>query len=134
MSDTLEDDDEPEDPPLPETTNLTDPKSVRRARDRQKREAQEEESFWRAVFNDRIGRRVMWRLLTEDCKGHSPPFACGPNGFPQPEATWFSAGQYAVGQLLWQRWRHMARDGVYLMEEEYDPRFMKLKPQRRQPE
>jgi len=130
VSDTLEGD-EPEDPPLPETTDLTDPKSQRRSRDKLRREAQEEESFWRAVFNDKIGRRVMWRLLHDDCHGFTPPFACGPNGFPQPEATWFKAGQYSIGQRLYQRWLHMARDGFALTMEEHDPRFVKVKTERR---
>lgn len=134
MSDALEDDDEPEDPPLPETTNLTDPKSQRRSRDRIKREAQEEESFWRAVFNDKAGRRTMWRLLQDDCHGFTPPFACGPNGFPQPEATWFQAGQYTIGQRLSQRWQFMAPEGYALMMTEHDPRFTKPKAERRQPE
>ena len=96
---------EPEeiDPVPVETVNLTDPKSVRRARDRHRREEQEEASFWRAVLNDKIGRRVMWALIRDDCGGFAPPFACGPNGFPQPEATWFAAGKYALGQRLYQR-------------------------------
>lgn len=132
MSDTL--DDEPEEEPLPETTNLTDPKSQRRSRDRIKREAQEEESFWRAVFNDKTGRRTMWRLLQDDCHGFTPPFACGPNGFPQPEATWFQAGQYTIGQRLAQRWQQMAAEGYALMMTENDPRYVKAKPDRRQPD
>lgn len=134
MSEYAGDDDEPEDAPPPETTNLTDPKSVRRARDRNRREAQEEESFWRAVFNDKIGRRTMWRLLQDDCHGFSPPFACGPNGFPNEQATWFQAGQYALGQRLYQRWMRMAPEGYALMMTEHDPRFVQARPERRRPE
>ena len=114
---------EPEDPPLPETTNLTDPKAVRRSRDKQKREQQEEDSFWRSVLNDKTGRRVMWHFVNTVCHGFTPPFKCGPNGFPQPEATWFRAGQYALGQGWYQHWMQHDRDGVLLMLDEHDPRF-----------
>lgn len=134
MSDTTDTGEESEDPAPVETVDLTDPTKYRRSRDKVKREAQEEESFWRSVFNDKIGRRVMWQLLRDDCHGFSPPFACGPNGFPQPEATWFQAGQYAIGQRLYQRWRHAVREGVTLMEDENDPRFMPPKAERRRSE
>jgi hypothetical protein len=135
MSDSPDDAEEREEDPIPvETVDLTDPVKYRQSRDKVKREAQEEESFWRSVFDSKIGRRVMWRLLQDDCHGFSPPFACGPNGFPQHDATWFQAGQYAIGQRLYQRWRHMVRDGVALMEDENDPRFMKARPERRRSE
>jgi hypothetical protein len=133
VSDAPDDDAEPEDRPA-ETVNLSDPKSVRRARDKQKREQQETDSFWRAVFADKIGRRVMWGLIRNDCHGFSPPFACGPNGFPQPEATWFQAGQYSLGQRLYQRWMKAVPEGLKLMHAENDPAFIVAKPQRRQPD
>jgi hypothetical protein len=120
-----------EDDAPPETTDLTDPKAQRRARDRIKREQQEAEGFWRAVFNSKVGRREMWRLIIEDCHGFTPPFACGPNGFPNGEATWFQAGQYSIGQRLYQRFMQRAPEDVMLMHQENDPRFIKAKPQRR---
>lgn len=125
-----DDDDQADDTPA-QTVNLSDPKSVRRARDRNKREVQEEESFWRAVLNDKVGRRVMYRFFTEQCHGHAPPFACGPNGFPNPQATWFQAGQYALGQYLHQRWMLQDPDGLKLMMDEHDPRFIQKQADRR---
>lgn len=124
MSDTPEDtDDEPEDPL--ETTDLTDPKAQRRARNRVKREGQEAESFWRAVFANKVGRHEMWRLIHEDCHGFTPPFACGPNGFPNSQATWFQAGQYTLGQRLYQRFLRIAPEDVLKMHQENDPAHMK---------
>ncbi len=122
MSDTVDRDDPEE--PIPETTSLTDPRSQRRARDRIKREAQESASLWRAILNDKIGRREMWRLIQEDCNGFTPPFACGPNGFPNEQATWFQAGLYSLGQRLYQRWLRIAPDSVRLMHEENDSAFI----------
>ena len=126
MSDNPEevrpDDDEP-----PETTDLTDPLAQKKARNRIRREQQEAESLWRAVFANKIGRREMWRMLQDDCHGFSPPFACGPNGFPQVEATWLQAGQYSIGQRLYQRWLRISPQGVHLMHEENDPQFIKPK-------
>jgi hypothetical protein len=113
------------------TVNLSDPKSVKKSRDRARREEQEEASFWRAVLNDRIGRRVMWNLLVNECGGFSPTFQCGPNGFPQPDATWFAAGKYAVGQILYQRWMRLAREGLTQMMDENHPSFVATKRTRR---
>lgn len=124
-----EDDNEIELPP--ENIKLIDPDAEKLVRNLQKREKQQSASFWRAVFNSAEGRREMWRILNDDCHGFSPPFACGPNGAPQSEATWYQAGMYALGQRLYQRWLLVARDGVAKMHDENDPNFIKKKGYRR---
>lgn len=129
MSDSIEDDD---DEPVPETLDLTDPKSQKRARDRQRREAQEIDGLWRGVMNLPVGRRAVWTMIIQDCHGFSPPFACGPNGFPQTEATWFQAGQYSIGQRLYQRLMRMAPESVALMHAENDATFIAARRSRRQ--
>jgi hypothetical protein len=124
------DDDQPDDMPV-ENMKLVDPVADRLSRDKSKRSEQQRAGFWRSVFNDPVGRAEMWRLLMEDAGCFSPQFECGANGFPQPEATWFRAGHYALGQTLYRRWLLMARDGVLKMHEEYDPDFIRMKPKKR---
>lgn len=125
-----DDDDELE--PLPTEQPSVDAASVRALRKREtKRQIAERESvtFWRAVFGSDIGRREMWGLL-QATHAFETVFACGPNGFPQSEATWFKAGEQSVGQRLHQSWFKVAREGVMLMHDEYDPRFADSKKKR----
>lgn len=127
-----------EDPPKvaeqEETHNLLDPTRRRKQLKRIDIEAEEASMFWRDVFSTTVGRREMWGLLRDaqpDGNPFVPPFACGPNGFPQSEATWFRAGQYALGQHFYQRWIQLARDGALLMLDEHDPRFVHTAKARR---
>ena len=130
MSDHPDEESDENELPLPETTNLTDPKSQRRARDKIKRDRQEAESFWRAVFNDRIGRREIWRLL-EAANTFDTPFMTGPNGFPNEAASWWREGQREFGLRLYHSLLTLDREGALRMQDEHDPRFIKTKPRRR---
>jgi hypothetical protein len=82
------------------------------------------DAFWRGVFADETGRAEMWKLL-QDTHAFEERFACGPNGFPQPEATWFGAGEQAFGMRLYQSWCLIDLPGVMLMHQEHDPRWPK---------
>jgi len=95
----------------------------RRRRSRIEEEERELREFWGAVFASPVGRRAMWALLE---MGHRKDtrFACGPNGFPHPEATWFHAGEQALAQRQFSLFRKYAREGVMVMEDEHDPDFM----------
>lgn len=130
VSDQIGPEEEPEDPPLPETTNLTDPKQQRRARDRVRREAQENESLWRAVLAEKAGRRELWRLIAEEGRAFNTEFACGPNGFPQPEATWHNLGRQQWALRLYHDMLRIDPDGVRLMHAEHDARFIVAKTRR----
>jgi hypothetical protein len=94
--DELLPDDEPAPPPQ---DNAGSGRELRRKRTRSRAELKESEEFWQRVFADPVGRREVWRLLQA---GHcfEERFACGPNGFPQTEATWFHAGEQAFVQPL----------------------------------
>lgn len=88
------------------------------------REAFEAREFWKAVFGNQVGRREMWRLL-QQMHPFEERFACGPNGFPQPDATWFNAGQQSIGLRIYHAWAVLDRDGVFQMHDENDSRFAK---------
>jgi hypothetical protein len=103
-----------------------------RLRDRRKREVIEKENsdnFWRRVLSDPVGRKEVWKLLQA---GHAfeERFACGPNGFPQTEATWFQAGEQAFVLRIYQSLLVLDRDAIALMHDEYDHRFGRRKPKR----
>lgn len=116
---TDEDEREPgeDEPPPPPSV---DPERPRRIRNRQKRKLAEAQEFWRSVLASEIGRREVWGLLNElhplECR-----FQCGPNGFPQPEATWSALGEQLAGQRILQTLRGLDPDGVRTMLEEHDP-------------
>jgi hypothetical protein len=80
--------------------------------------------FWETIFGTEVGRREMFKLL-RDCHAFEDRFACGPNGFPQPEATWFQAGESSWGRRLVQTWMVNHTDAFALMLRENDPRFQK---------
>ena len=82
--------------------------------------------FWQAVFADPVGRAEMWGILSQ-AGTFNDTFGVGPNGFPQPEASWFHMGARSFGLRLFQSWQVLAREGVCLMQDEHDPRFTRPK-------
>lgn len=130
----IDDDDEPEtleqlDGPLDGTESVAAPSAHRRRQERIRAEEQQIVDFWRAVMADPVGRRVLWVFLAFDCHAFETKFACGPSGFPQPEATWFQAGQQQVGDRLYKTLLKHCRESVAVMHDEHDPDF--AKPRRR---
>ena len=107
--------------------DAADVRSYRRQRNTAEFRKRQAREFWQRVFADPIGRREMWGILQE-AHAFETRFACGPSGIPQPEATWFEAGKQDLGQRLFQSWTILDRAGVFLMLDEYDPRFVTLKP------
>lgn len=128
-----EDFDEPNDLDVAEFSGDMDNASSRTRSESHKRrvarEAHEARLFWNQVFETQVGRREMWRLL-DQMHPFESRFAAGPNGFPQPDATWFNAGQQAIGFQIYQSWFVSNRDGVGKMHDENDPRFVKPKGSR----
>jgi hypothetical protein len=122
-ADTEIDDELPDDEPAPPPQdNAGSGRELRRKRTRTRTQLKEAEEFWTRVFADPVGRREMWAILQA---GHyfEERFACGPNGFPQPEATWFHAGEKALVERLYLSWARFDRAGVFLMHDEHDARF-----------
>lgn len=113
--------------PLPPAV---DPKAPARRRLSQRKELQLANEFWRSVLADETGRRELWRLISDDGHAFEERFACGPNGFPQPEATWFNAGEQAFAMRLYQRL--LALDPVHVrqMHLEHDSRFAPYREQK----
>jgi hypothetical protein len=113
-----------EQPPVVETA--ADPKRIRKRKLTAQFLKRQADEFWRDVLSTEVGRREIWRLLA-DAHAFEERFACGPNGFPQPEATWFHAGEQAFGLRFYLTLQQRARELVMQMHDEFDPRFPKRK-------
>jgi hypothetical protein len=116
-------------PQFPEVAIADEKNKLRKRKDKLSLQQQQSVAFWHRVFADPIGRREMWGIL-QACHAFEERFACGPNGFPQPEATWFHAGEQAIGQRLYRSWARLDRAGVFLMHDEHDPDFVKTESPR----
>ena len=119
----------PDQEPELEIKNAADPVQIRAAHRKQRETKQDATKFWAGVFATAIGRREMWNLLQE-AGAFEVQFACGPNGFPQVEATWFKAGASNYGLRLYHSWLLAEPEGVRQMHIENDSRW--AKPKRRQ--
>jgi hypothetical protein len=128
-----DDDDSPEPRDLqPEDGigNAADPEAMRVAREKREEHASEAERFWRGVLVDPVGRREIWKLL-QSAHTFEQRFACGPNGAPQPESTWFQAGEQSFGLNFYLMLQFIDREGVWRMQDEHDSRYARpAKPKR----
>ena len=124
-------DDLPDDPPFeeedeeeraPEPVNAASKASTTRIRNRAKRGRAEAAAFWTTAFSSPVGRRELWGIL-EAAGTFRQRFANGPNGFPQPEASWVYAGEKDMGMRLYLSWLALCPDGVAQMLREHHPQL-----------
>lgn len=107
----------------------TKPKPPRREskKDRAERERREADNFWRDCLSSVIGRRELWLLAAGATGAHAfeTRFASGPNGFPDPNATWHAKGEQDFGLRLYHQWLRLDPSAVSKMHHENDVRFRK---------
>jgi len=123
--------DDPNEDPL-ELSEIPDAASatgLRKSQERARQQKDQSKEFWQAILDTPIGRLEVWKLL-EDAHAFETRFACGPSGFPQPEATWFHAGEQDFGLRLYQKLLVVAPESVLQMHRENDNRFAIAKPRR----
>ena len=118
--DLTQDDDAP-------TQDASDERAYERKLTKIEQDRAEAQLFWQQALAHPIGRREIWRIL-DSAHPFETKFACGPNGFPQSEATWFHAGQQDFGLRLYHSLLLLNREGTLLMQDEHDPRFAKPTP------
>lgn len=114
-----------EDEPAIELPDASNAATVAKAQDKARRVKDKRAELWRAVLADPMGRAEMWRLLAVEMHIFEAPFAVGPRGHPQAEATWFRFGQQTLGLNIYHDLMAMDADGVLRMLREHDPRFVK---------
>jgi hypothetical protein len=120
--------------PEPEHDNSADVKAVRKKKLTLAAERRESEEFWRKTFSSRSGRAEMWRIVSKTLFLRDETFACGPNGFPHPDATWYRAGAQDAARRLLEFWQILDFEGVHMMLCENDPRYANAKPPRKRGE
>jgi len=125
----VSDDDVPDTVDDEPVASAVDPKQFTERKKRIDVEAEQVRLFWSRTLRDPVGARVIWSMLT-DLHAFEERFACGPNGFPQPEATWFEAGKQAFGLALYHKLAQCDREALFALHDLYDPRFAKPKPKR----
>lgn len=115
------------DPPAAgsEQPNAADESALAEQRVRKASYAKQRETFWRNLLADPVGRAEIWNFIGVEAHAFETKFACGPNGFPQGEATWFAHGEQMLGQRLYQTLLTLDFEGTFLMLSEHDPRFKK---------
>lgn len=128
-------DDDPDDdgraPTDQSTVDATRSTTARRQRVKQISEWEKAAEFWSRFLRDPAGGRILWNLLQSLHVFDDEQFACGPNGFPQPEATWHARGQRDFGLRLYRTLIKHDREAVFALHDQYDPLFTRPKTARR---
>lgn len=106
--------------------NAAEPERIKKKAARLKKTEDESGDFWRSALSGVVGRREIWGILTA-AHAFEERFACGPNGFPQVEATWFHAGEQALGLRIYHMLMRIDRAAVMKMHDENDAAFAKPK-------
>ena len=119
--------------PEPQIASATDPVAIAKAREKSRLNKSAGNKFWQSVLATAVGRQEVWALLTA-AHTFEERFACGPNGFPQVEATWYHAGEQAFGMRFYQSLLLIDHDAVVQMHEEHDARWIKPKRARKKAE
>ena len=115
------------DPGKPATETADSPK-VKQRKLTAKQERRQREEFWRGIFSSEVGRREIWRLMFANDMGHpfETRFSCGPNGFPDPAATWYERGSQDLARRQLDTLTTIDRAGVFAMLDENDQRFIAM--------
>lgn len=106
-----------------ETPDAVSPRAQARQKQSKKFREQQLADFWKRTLSDPVGRMAMWGIL-DSLRTFETRFACGPAGFPCPEATWFQAGEQATGQRLYHSFMKFDLEGTWLMLKEHHPDFV----------
>lgn len=112
-----------------ETPDASDPKSVKRQRQKAKLKDDQRADFWKRTLADPVGRLVIWELL-QGCGMFETKFAASPTGFPDMAATWFYLGGKNIGERLYRTLLRIDHGSVYQMHLTHDDDFAVLNPKR----
>jgi hypothetical protein len=129
--------DEPEDddaaPTEQPTSDASKSTTAKKQRIKQLTEWEKARDFWSRSLRDDAGGEIIWSLLKDLHVFDDEMFACGPNGFPQPEATWHARGQRDFGLRLYRTLVKFDRDAVFALHDRKDPLFTRPKTARKSP-
>lgn len=109
---------------LPESTNAADPEEAKRRELAQRDKQRARQRYLKRVLAHPEGRELLWSIL-EAAGTFEERYGFGPNGFPNPEASWSYRGQKDLGLRLYHSWSLADRAGVLAMLDEFHPLFPK---------
>jgi hypothetical protein len=114
-------------PPTPEGIgNAADPADQRVRRERKQEVELAGDAVWRQLLSSPAGRFEVWNFLQIN-HFSTVVFAIGPGaGFPQPESTWFQAGQRETALALYRSLCRISWELIGVMHTECDPAYPKL--------
>jgi len=122
----IKDDDTIEsDNPFLEIKKSSNKRSYKRKKEEDEINRKNSKIFWKNILDHPIGRKEVWSILQET-HAFEDRFACGPNGFPQSEATWFHAGEQAYGLRFYHKLMGLHPQAMVIMHKENDPRFLDI--------
>jgi hypothetical protein len=87
-------------------------------------------AWWSNALRHPVGGKIIWGLL-QDAHTFETKMACGPNGFPQSEATWYALGEQMFGQRLYRTLVLHDREALFALHDKFDSQFVKPKPARK---
>ncbi len=119
----MDEPDDIEEAPEPDTVNSADPASVARASKRAKTWLAQRRQFWLATMSTEIGRKAIWEFLTLECSFGNVPVATSPSGHPDPMATMYWNGVKHPGDRLYDLLQRTDHAAVFQMRCENDPEF-----------
>ncbi len=129
------DDNDPDDdgsaPTEQPTTSATGTTTVRRQRVKQLTEQEHAREFWSRSLRDPIGGKIIFTMLRDLHAFEDERFACGPNGFPQPDATEYQRGQRDFALRFYRTLVCYDREAVFALHDQLDPFFAKPKTARK---
>jgi hypothetical protein len=128
-------DDDPNDdgtaPTEQPTSDATKATTAHKQRVKALSEWEKARDFWSRSLRDRVGGPIIFDLLRSLGVFEDSKFACGPNGFPQPEATWHAMGQRDFGIRLYHTLVKHDREAIFALHDQLDHRFARPKTARK---
>lgn len=118
-----------EDPPVAATEstyNAAEPAEIAAQGAKIRREKDEVADFWQRAMAEKIGRKVLWDLLTEEGL-FLTVFGASPVGFPDANQTFFNMGRKDVATRLYSKLMLYDRVAIGIMHDENDSAYAKPK-------
>lgn len=97
LQETIEDDGSRDAGATDQTPSAVDQRDMAKQEQKARHRSKQIEKFWTTVLTMPGAQDALWDFLAW-AGTFEDRFACGPNGFPQPDASWHNAGKRSAGE------------------------------------
>ena len=111
---------------VPQFQSAVDEDEAKRREDIRKNQELENKRWLKRALAHAAGRRMLWGILAE-AGTFEERYGFGPNGHPNPEATWSYRGQKDFGLRLYHSWLALDPEGIVSLLREFHPHFPRPK-------